>query len=201
MLSLAGSLLVEISLPKLIVAWILLLVVPGLLLGLAPIVVSSWLSTVTNKLASMVIGIWSLLALASIIAIGWFGWRALLRTAEKNFWALTSIVVQPGYAAFREVIRHVAENLFAKKASNATRAKLRAASAAVAGILICGLASLLVTIVWPRAYLFANVAEIDTWRELAVVSLANSVVAIAAYLAIAALIWGFADALMPRRAT
>jgi hypothetical protein len=198
MLSLAGSLLVEISLPKLIVAWILLLVVPGLLLGLAPIVVSSWLSTVTNKLASMVIGIWSLLALASIIAIGWFGWRALLRTAEKNFWALTSIVVQPGYAAFREVIRHVAENLFAKKASNATRAKLRAASAAVAGILICGLASLLVTIVWPRAYLFANVAEIDTWRELAVVSLANSVVAIAAYLAIAALIWGFADALMPR---
>ena len=41
MLSLAGSLLVEISLPKLIVAWALLLVLPRLLLGLAPIVVSS----------------------------------------------------------------------------------------------------------------------------------------------------------------
>lgn len=38
MLSLAGSLLVEISLPKLIIAWALLLVVPGLLLGLAPVV-------------------------------------------------------------------------------------------------------------------------------------------------------------------
>src|SRR6185437_11772321 len=34
LLSLAGSLLLEISLPKLILAWILLLVVPGLLLGL-----------------------------------------------------------------------------------------------------------------------------------------------------------------------
>ena len=38
MLSLFGSLLVEISLPKLILAWTLLLVLPGLLLGLAPIV-------------------------------------------------------------------------------------------------------------------------------------------------------------------
>jgi len=36
MLSLFGSLLVEISLPKLILAWTLLLVLPGLLLGLAP---------------------------------------------------------------------------------------------------------------------------------------------------------------------
>ena len=33
MLSLFGSMLVEISLPKLIVAWALLLVLPGLLLG------------------------------------------------------------------------------------------------------------------------------------------------------------------------
>ena len=38
MLSLAGSLLAEISLPKLLVAWSLLLVVPGFLLGLAPII-------------------------------------------------------------------------------------------------------------------------------------------------------------------
>ena len=41
LLALAGTLLSEISLPKLIVAWALLLVLPRLLLGLAPIVVSS----------------------------------------------------------------------------------------------------------------------------------------------------------------
>jgi hypothetical protein len=44
MLSLFGSLLVEISLPKLLVAWALLLVLPGLLVGLAPIVIAKWLT-------------------------------------------------------------------------------------------------------------------------------------------------------------
>jgi len=37
LLSLAGSLFSEISLPKLIVVWVLLLVVPALLLGVAPL--------------------------------------------------------------------------------------------------------------------------------------------------------------------
>jgi predicted MPP superfamily phosphohydrolase len=196
MLSLAGSLLVEISLPKLIVAWALLLVLPGLLLGLAPIVVSSWLSTVTDKITSIVIGLWSVLLFVGVIALGWFGWRALLRMAERNFWSLNSIVVEPGYAAFREGLRHLAERLFANKASNATRAKLRAASAAVAGILVSCLALLVLMLVWPHAYLFGNIAEVDSWKELAVVALANSAVVITGYLAIAALTWGFADATM-----
>jgi hypothetical protein len=38
MLSLFGNLLVEISLPKLIIAWIMLLVVPGLLLILSSLI-------------------------------------------------------------------------------------------------------------------------------------------------------------------
>src|SRR3990170_4100657 len=135
MLSLFGSLLVEISLPKLIIAWIMLLVVPGLLLGLAPIVFVEWLTIVTDKLASLAIGLWSLLILAILIGIGWFGWRALFRMAEKNFWALNSIVVEPSYASFREAFRQMAERLFAKKATDARRAKLRSWSAAIAGIL------------------------------------------------------------------
>jgi hypothetical protein len=73
MLSLAGSLLVEMSLPKLIVVWTLLLVLPGLLLGLAPIVFAGWLTIVTDKLASLVIGLWSLLILVGLISLGWFG--------------------------------------------------------------------------------------------------------------------------------
>ncbi|MGH9807990.1 MAG: metallophosphoesterase, partial [Terriglobia bacterium] len=137
MLSLFGSMLVEISLPKLIIAWTLLLVLPGLLLGLAPIVFIQWLTVVTDKLASLVIGLWSLIILAALIALGWLGWRALFRTVEKNFWALNSIVVEPGYASFREALRQLAERLFARNASDARRAKLRAATAAVAGILVC----------------------------------------------------------------
>ena len=196
MLSLFGSMLVEISLPKLLVAWALLLVVPGLLLGLAPIVFVEWLNVVTDKLASLVIGLWSLLILAILIALGWFGWRALFRTAEKNFWALNSVVVEPSYAAFREAFRQLAERLFARNASDAQRAKLRAASAAVAGILVCGLALLVLWLVWPHTHLYGSLSEIESWKKVAVVALANSVAAITAYLAVAALAWGFADAAM-----
>jgi len=196
MLSLAGSLLVEISLPKLIFAWAVLLVVPGLLLGLAPIVFAEWLTIVTDKITSLVLGLWSLLLLVGIIAVGWFGWRTLFRMTEKNFWALNSIVVEPSYAAFREGLRQLAERLFARDASDAARAKLRAAAAAVAGIVVSCLALLVLLLVWPRAYLFGTISEVDSWKELAVVALANSVVAVTAYLAIAALIWGFADATM-----
>src|SRR5262245_27304550 len=62
MLSLAGSLLVEISLPKLIFAWAILLVLPGLLLGFIPMVFAEWLKIVTDKLTSLVLGAWSILA-------------------------------------------------------------------------------------------------------------------------------------------
>jgi hypothetical protein len=55
---------------------------------------------------------------------------------------------------------------------------------------------LVLWLVWPRAHLFATLSEIDSWKKLASVSLANSIVAIAAYLAVAALIWGVADAAM-----
>ena len=125
MLALFGGMLVEISLPKLIIAWIMLLVVPGLLLGLAPIVFVEWLTIVTDKIASLVLGLWSLVILGSLIAVAWFGWRALFGMAEKNFWALNSIVVEPSYASFREAFRQLAERLLPADASKSRRAKPR----------------------------------------------------------------------------
>jgi hypothetical protein len=133
MLSLAGSLLVEISLPKLIFAWTVLLLLPGLLLGFIPMVFAEWLKIVTDKLTSLVLGVWSILALAGLLALAWFGWRDLFRVIEKSFWALNSIVVEPGYASFREAFRQLAERLFARDASDARRGRLRAAAAAIAG--------------------------------------------------------------------
>ena len=161
MLSLFGSLLVEISLPKLIIAWILLLVLPGLLFGLAPIVFAGWLTVVADKLASLVLGLWSLLILACLLVVGWFGWRALFRMAEKNFWTLNSIVVEPSYASFREALRQLAEHLFARKASDARRAKLRAATAAIAGILVCLLALVMLWLAWPHTHLYGSFSEIE----------------------------------------
>ena len=196
LLSLAGGLLVEISLPKLIMAWTLLLLVPGLLLGLGPIIVSDWIRTLSGTIATFVIGIWSLLVLAAVIALGYFGWRTLFRLVENSFWALNSVVVQPGYATTREVLRQIAERLFAKKGSKDQYAMLRAASAIAAGLLICGLSLLVLYLVWPSARLFGSFAEIGSWRSVIVVALANSAVFIAGYLAIGGLIWGTADAMM-----
>ena len=196
MLSLAGGLLVEISLPKLIMAWTLLLLVPGLLLGLGPIVASEWVRALSGTVASPTIGLWSVLFLAAVLAIGHFGWRALFRLVEGSFWALNSVVVQPGYATVREVLRQIAESLFVKSASKDQYAKLRAASAFAAGLLICTVSLLVLYLVWPSAELFGSFAEIGGWRGLIGVALANSIVLISAYLAVAALIWGVADATM-----
>jgi hypothetical protein len=201
MLSLFGSMLVEISFPKLLIAWTLLLVIPGLVLGLAPIVFAEWLTVVTDKLASLVLGLWSLLILGALIVVGWFGWRALFRLVEKNFWTLNSIVVEPAYASFREAFRQLAEQLFARKASDAQRAKLRAGTSVVAGILVCSLALLVLWLVWPYTHLFGSLSEIDSWKKVAVVALANSAAATSAYLAAAALIWGFADAALAQPRT
>ncbi len=49
LLALAGTLLSEITLPKLAVAWTLLVVGPALVLGLSPLVASAWVSKVTRE--------------------------------------------------------------------------------------------------------------------------------------------------------
>src|SRR3954462_12037679 len=98
LLSIAGSLLAEISFPKLVVAWTMLIAVPALLLGLAPLVVTGWLSKVSRNLPFNSAGPWSIFLLALIIAIGCLGGRPLFRLAERSFWSLNSLAVQPVYA-------------------------------------------------------------------------------------------------------
>ncbi len=198
MFSLAGSLLVEISLPKLIFAWAVLLVLPGLILGLAPILASDWVRLLSSQITALVVGFWSLLILAGLLALGWYGWRALFRLAESRFWALNSIVVQPGYATCREVLRHVTEKMFAVELDAKRRAKLRAAAALLAGLILGGFALLVLALVLPHAEFFGSIAEIGSWQRLIGVALANSVALVMAYLAVAAIVWGVADALMPQ---
>src|SRR5262249_14557518 len=192
---------VEISLPKLVVAWVLLLILPGLLIGLAPMLISSWLIAVTNKIASFVIGVWSALLIAALLALGWFGWRPLFRWIQLSFWSLNSIVVEPGYAACREALRHVAERLFARRLGDIRRGKLRATTAAVAGILVFVIAALVALWMWPEVRLFGNISELNSWTRVASAAFANSIVFVAAYLGTAALLWGFADAAMDQPRT
>lgn len=196
MLSLAGSLLAEISLPKLIVAWVLMLGVPAVLLGLAPLVFSIWFATLSQKAAYALSGVGSLLLTLAVIAVGWYGGRRLFRIVENSFWSLNSLAVQPAYAIVRELLRHLAEKLLPATASSGTRSLLRAGMAAVSGLVIFIVAVWLVAMVWPATLWTETLADLTSPARVIKIAAANGFVLIASYFGIAALAWGMADATM-----
>src|ERR1700761_8526925 len=71
--SLAGSLLAEISLPKLAAAWVLLIGLPGVALGLAPVVVSLWFHATTSRVSYILTGISPIVIIAILARFAWFG--------------------------------------------------------------------------------------------------------------------------------
>jgi len=196
LLSLAGSLLAEISLPKLVVAWVLMVGAPAVLLGLAPLAFSIWFATLSQKAAYALSGVGSLLLTLAVIAIGWYGGRRLFRIVENSFWSLNSLAVQPAYAVVREVLRHLAEKLLPASASSDMRSLLRAGMAAVAGLLIFVIALWLVAMVWPATVWTGPIADLVSPWHAVKIAMANSFVLIASYFGIAALAWGLADATM-----
>src|SRR3984893_7601523 len=124
LLAIAGSLLVEISLPKLLFAWTVSLLLPAVLLGLTPLVATAWLATVSGHILALT-EIGAALALVVLVALGWIGWRPLLRIAEVNFWSLNALAVQPGYVFCREALRHLAERMFAQHSTQAEPHRVR----------------------------------------------------------------------------
>jgi hypothetical protein len=196
LLSLMGSLLAEISLPKLVIAWMLLIGLPGLLLGAAPLLVSIWIASVIAKVANIYAEFLPALLLLPLAAFGWFAGRPLLRLAENSFWSLNALAVQPVYIAFREGLRHLAERLLGHRMSEDRRASVRAGTAAVSGFTMCGLGIGLVLLVWPASRWVGDASDLASPLQLAPVVLANSVVLISGYFAAATLIWGSADATM-----
>jgi predicted MPP superfamily phosphohydrolase len=193
LLAIAGSLLVEISLPKLLFAWTVTLLFPALLLGSTPLVATAWLSSASDHLFALT-EIGAALVLVTIAALGWFGWRPLLRIAEVNFWSLNALAVQPGYTLCREALRHIAERLFHQYSAAGGRARLGATSSAGAGIIVCGCAASVAILAWPASRWIGTVADIVTLHRLVVPMLANAIVLVSGYLAVASLAWGFADA-------
>src|SRR3984893_386586 len=146
LLAIAGSLLAEISLTKLLLAWIVSIVLPAAILGLAPLIVTAWVAGVFSRVLELY-GYGAAFVLLAIVAVGWFGWRPLFRVAEANFWALNALGVQPGYALCREAIRHLAERTL-KPRSGAELARMRGMSCAGAGVLLAAVAALVASVVW-----------------------------------------------------
>ena len=153
LISLAGSLLAEISLPKLIAAWTMLIILPALVLGVSPLFASIWISTVSSKAAALFTGLLPLLLLAILVGIAWFGGKPLWRLIETNFWSLNALAVQPAYALTREALRQLAEWFLPKTTDQHTRNQTRAISAAAAGILICAISIWLVMLAWSQPWL------------------------------------------------
>src|SRR5215469_1828658 len=79
LLSLAGSLLIEISLPKLLFAWTVLLLLPAVLIGSAPLVITAWLAMVSRHVLQLT-EIGAALTAIVLIALAAIGWRPLTRT-------------------------------------------------------------------------------------------------------------------------
>lgn len=195
LLAIAGSLLVEISLPKLLLAATVLLVLPAVLLGVAPPVASAWLASASERL-SRLSEFGAVLAGIVLIGLGWIAWRPLLRTAEANFWSLNALAVQPAYALFREALRHIADGVFSQASASLTRARVRAVSSAGAGLLLSGCAVLIFRLVWPASRWIGTINELTSPHRLLVPTLANALVLLSGYMVIAALVWGIADASM-----
>ena len=197
LLSLAGSLLAEISIPKLLTAWVALIVLPSLMLGAAPIVAAIWFHKISDKVATSLLGVWSATLLIGLALLGWFGGRRVLRLAESSFWSLNSLAVQPCYTACREALRHLVRGRSAGATGGRHPNLLHAAAALVSGLLICGVSLLILWLAWPFAYLSTDLAILTEPKHLAAVALANSAVLVSGYVAVAALVWAIADATMP----
>jgi predicted MPP superfamily phosphohydrolase len=197
LLAIAGSLLAEISLPKLLFAWTVLLLLPAVLLGLAPLLASAWFSKVSQRLVALT-EIGTAFALVVIVALGWIGWRPLFRIAETSFWSLNALAVQPGYAFAREALRHLTERMWGKNLTLAGRARLRSANSIGAAIVLSTCAVLVAIAAWPASRWTGGLNDLVLLHRLAVPTLANAIVLVSAYLAVASLVWGFADASMPQ---
>jgi len=195
LLAIAGGLLVEISLAKFFFASTVLVLLPAVLIGLAPLVTTAWVTMVSKhvlqltELGAAVIAI-VLIALAAI------GWRPLFRIAEVNFWSLNALAVQPAYAFCREAFRHLAERVLGQTSTPVKRARLRADASAITGIILCGCAILIAELAWPASRWMGSVTDLLWPHRLIIPTLANAVVLVSAYTAIATLMWGFADATM-----
>src|SRR5690606_36062532 len=77
-----------------------------------------------------------------------------------------------------------------------SRAKMRAMSAAAAGVILCLLAALAIYAIWPMTRWAGTPGDLISLQRFIGPAIANAVVVVCAYLAGAALIWGIADATM-----
>ena len=194
LLAIAGSLLAEISLTKLLLAWIVSIVLPAAILGLAPLIVTAWVGGVFSRVLEL------------------YGYGAALRASRdrrRRLVRLASVVSRRrgqflgAQRAWRSAgIRLVPRGDPASGGASLRPrggpelARMRAMSCAAAGILLAAVAALVASLAWPATRWIGSTADLAVPHHLIVPTLANAMVIMSAYLAAASLVWGFADASM-----
>ena len=174
LLAIAGSLLSEISLTKLAVTWVIQILAPAVLLGLAPLILTASIGKASNRFDEATeIGATFVVIAAAAAAV--YGWRPLFRLAESNFWSLNALAVQPGYAFWREAIRHLAERSLGGR-TGPELARMRAASCATAGVLLFVVAALVASVAWPMTQWIATTSDLMAPQRLIVPTIANTIV-------------------------
>lgn len=197
LLIMAGAMLVEINFLKLALAIVLLIIVPAILLGLAPLVVTGWYAQVSRGFTTLTTGLIPALATLVVVALAaWFGGKPLFRTAERSFWSLISLVVQPGYAFLREGLRHIGERVIPYGTAPRTRRAFSAIATAIAGLTLSAIALWLAWLAWPETRWVGSIWDLRFPQRLILPTLANSAVLIGLFLAVASLVWSLADATM-----
>jgi hypothetical protein len=150
LLAIARTLLAEVSIPNLLFAWTISLLLPAVLLGLAPLVATAWFASLSSRILYPA-EIGTALVPLVVVGIGFFAWRPLLRIAEENFWSLHALLVLPTYMLGSEAIRHLIERLFGRNNTDLKRVKLRGASSAISGLMMCLGGLLVAGLVWPSS--------------------------------------------------
>ncbi|MBR0674048.1 metallophosphoesterase family protein [Neoroseomonas soli] len=185
----ASYILLEISLPKLALAAILLLVVPAVLIGGAPKAALWFAGTVWNQVseAGRVASVLAFLAILGVVAWRWGG--ALFRATERNFWSLNAALVQPLYMAVREAVA-----LLTERFAPGGFARARRIAGPVAGLLLACLAAIVVVSVGPLPVVIVEDTSPAGLLRAAQDSLRNGVWAVAVYLMFGAPAWSIAEA-------
>lgn len=197
LLAIGGRLLAEISLPKLLLAWTMLIGLPAILLGLAPLALLGLAGTMAQKFTSLLVGAWSLLILTGLIVLAWLVSGPLLRQAEQGFWSLNALAVQPVYTLIREGLRHFGRRIVPDIGPLRLR-RLYAAAGVGGGILVSALSAGLVLLAWPASRWIGEASDVLAPHRLLAPALANAVVIVGCYVMVAALTWALADARLGR---
>ncbi|WP_372423604.1 metallophosphoesterase family protein [Salinarimonas chemoclinalis] len=203
LVALAGSMLVEINLLKLALVTGIMIVLPSLLLGLAPLLATGWLRLLPRQSAELVSDLAAGLTLVAALAAALLGGRPLYRATERSFWSLVSVVVQPAWVLVRESLRHLVERAAPGRLGPEARARAGVAATLAAGLVLSAAATLVVLEAWPATRWVGSVADLRAPQRLVAPTLANSVVIVGVFLALASLAWSIADATMeaPRTRT